>query len=144
MVKNMTPHKIDHVGIAVQSLSDALPFYTDSLNMTLEGIEEVDSEQVKVAFLRIGESRLELLEPTSDDSPIAKFIAKRGEGIHHVALGVKDIDERISELKSRGMRMLNEQAKEGAGGARIAFIHPKSSSGVLYELCEKDNKGDDE
>jgi len=139
---NQQPHKIDHVGVAVKSLDDALPFYVENLHLTLEGIEEVESEKVKVAFLRIGESRIELLEPTSEDSPVAKFIEKRGEGIHHLALGVKQIDERIKELKEKGIRMLNEQAKTGAGGARIAFIHPKASSGVLYELCEKEKKGE--
>ncbi|HET7656998.1 MAG TPA: methylmalonyl-CoA epimerase [Bacillales bacterium] len=128
---------MDHIGIAVSSLDEALPFYVNHLNLTLEGIEEVASEQVKVAFLSIGETRIELLEATSSESPIAKFIEKKGEGIHHIALGVKDIAGHISELKDNGIRLLNEEPKEGAEGAKIAFIHPKASHGVLYELSER-------
>lgn len=131
------PKKIDHIGIAVRSLDEKLPFYTENLHMELLGIEAVESEGVKVAFLKIGESKIELLEPLHDESPIAKYIEKRGEGIHHIALGVDDIDGRIEELKANGLRMINEEAKTGAGGARIAFIHPASSGKVLYELCEK-------
>ncbi|PWA13186.1 methylmalonyl-CoA epimerase [Pueribacillus theae] len=142
-MEDKKPHKIDHIGVAVKSLEHALPFYVDHLNMALEGIEEVESEMVKVAFLRVGESRIELLEPTSEESPVAKFIEKRGEGIHHIALGVHSINERIKDLKNDGIRMLNEQAKIGAGGAKIAFIHPKPASGVLYELCEKRATGED-
>jgi len=129
--------KIDHVGIAVKSIEDALPFYVETLKLPFLGMEEVESEKVKVAFLQIGESKIELLEPTSPDSPIAKFIEKRGEGIHHVALGVDDIEGRIAELKANGIQMINDQPKIGAGGAHVAFMHPKSTGGVLYELCEK-------
>lgn len=131
------PKKIDHIGVAVKSIEEALPFYTEHLHLTLEGIEEVPTQGVKVAFLKIGESKIELLEPLTEDSPIAKFIEKRGEGIHHVALGVDDIDERIKEMKENGIQMINEKAVPGAGGAKVAFIHPKSTSGVLYEFCEK-------
>ncbi len=141
MVQKQKPQKIDHIGIAVKSIENTLPFYVEQLHLELEGIEEVESEQVKVAFLRIGESRLELLEPTSENSPIYKFIEKRGEGIHHIALGVNDIEKRLEELKTNGISLINEQPKIGAGQAKIAFIHPKSASGVLYELCEK-QKGD--
>ena len=98
MSQNEKPHKIDHIGIAVKSIEEALPFYVEQLHLELEGIEKVESEQVKVAFLRIGESRIELLEPTSEYSPIYKFIEKRGEGIHHIALGVNDIEKRLEEL----------------------------------------------
>ncbi|MFJ5715628.1 methylmalonyl-CoA epimerase [Neobacillus sp. NPDC093127] len=129
--------KVDHIGIAVKSLELTLPFYTNVLKLTLLAIEEVDSQKVKVAFLQAGQTKLELLEPTSEESPIAKFIEKRGEGIHHVALGVESIEERISEMNEKGIRMIDEQPRLGAGGAHIAFMHPKSSSGVLYELCEK-------
>jgi len=129
--------KIDHVGIAVKSIEDVLPFYVETLNLPLLGVEEVESEKVKVAFLQVGESKIELLEPTSPDSPIAKFIEKRGEGIHHVALGVDDIEGRIAELKANGIQMIHDQPKIGAGGAHVAFMHPKSTGGVLYELCEK-------
>jgi methylmalonyl-CoA/ethylmalonyl-CoA epimerase len=129
--------KIDHIGIAVHSIEKALPFYTDVLNLTLLGIEEVDSEKVKVAFLKIGESKFELLEPTSSESAIAMFLEKRGEGIHHVALAVDSIEARIKEIKEKGIRMINETPKQGAGGAMVAFMHPKSTGGVLVEYCEK-------
>lgn len=131
------PKKIDHIGVAVKSLEQSLPFYVSHLNMKLEKIEEVSSEKVKVAFLRVGESRIELLEPTSSDSPIATFIEKRGEGIHHIALSVDDIDARLREMKTNGIKLINESAKTGADEAKIAFIHPKSTGGVLYELTEK-------
>jgi methylmalonyl-CoA/ethylmalonyl-CoA epimerase len=129
--------KVDHIGIAVKSLEDTLPFYTDVLNLPLLGIEEVDSQKVKVAFLQAGETKLELLEPTAEDSSVALFIEKRGEGIHHVALGVESIEERIVEMREKGIRMIDNQPRPGAGGADIAFLHPKSASGVLFELCEK-------
>jgi methylmalonyl-CoA/ethylmalonyl-CoA epimerase len=129
--------KIDHIGIAVRSLDDSLPFYTEALGLALLGIEEVESEKVRVAFLKIGESKLELLEPTSAESPIAIFLEKRGEGIHHLALGVDSIQERINEIKEKGIRMINETPKAGAGGAMVAFMHPKSTGGVLVEYCEK-------
>ncbi|WHY84552.1 methylmalonyl-CoA epimerase [Neobacillus novalis] len=129
--------KVDHIGIAVKSLEQTLPFYTNVLKLTLLAIEEVDTQKVKVAFLQAGQTKLELLEPTSEESPIAKFIEKRGEGIHHVALGVESIEERIIEMNEKGIRMIDEQPRLGAGGAHIAFMHPKSTSGVLYELCEK-------
>ena len=129
--------KVDHIGIAVKSLEKTLSFYTDVLNLPLVGIEEVDTQKVRVAFLQAGSTKLELLEPTSEESTIAKFIEKRGEGIHHVALGVDSIEERIREIKEQGIRMIDEQSRPGAGGANIAFMHPKSTSGVLFELCEK-------
>ncbi|MEH7388612.1 methylmalonyl-CoA epimerase [Bacillus sp. JJ1521] len=134
--------KIDHIGIAVISIENSLPFYTNILNLHVEGIEEVESEKVRVAFIKIGESKLELLEPLSPESPIAKFIEKRGEGIHHIALGVSSIEERIQEIKVQGIRMLADEPKLGAGGAKIAFMHPKSTGNILYELCEKPAKGE--
>jgi methylmalonyl-CoA mutase, C-terminal domain len=132
--------KIDHIGVAVSSLDQALPFYVNHLMLQLEAIEEVESEHVKVAFLKVGDSRIELLEPTSKDSAIAKFIEKRGEGIHHIALGVEEIQARIDELKAQGIQFIQETPKKGAGGANIAFMHPKSAQGVLVELCEKPGK----
>ncbi|MBP2240792.1 methylmalonyl-CoA/ethylmalonyl-CoA epimerase [Cytobacillus eiseniae] len=129
--------KIDHIGIAVRSLEEALPFYTDCLKLPLLGIEEVESEKLKVAFLQAGETKLELLEPTSEESAVAKFIEKRGEGLHHVALAVDDIKERIKEMKENGIRMIQDVPKAGAGGAQVAFMHPKSTGSVLYEFCEK-------
>ncbi|HJV17688.1 MAG TPA: methylmalonyl-CoA epimerase [Bacillales bacterium] len=129
--------KVDHIGIAVHSLKETLPFYTEVLKLSLLGVEKVESEQVKVAFLQVGETMLELLEPTSVDSPIAKYIEKQGEGIHHVALGVESIEERMNEIKTKGIRMIQDEPKLGAHGKEVAFIHPKSTFGVLYELCEK-------
>lgn len=129
--------KIDHIGVAVKSIDEALPFYTDQLKLQLQGIEEVESEGVRVAFLKVGESKIELLEPLHSESAIAKYIEKKGEGIHHVALGVDSIEERIKEIKAHGIRMIHDEPKDGAGGARIAFMHPKSTGSVLYELCEK-------
>jgi len=129
--------KIDHIGIAVNSLEAVLPFYTEVLKLRMLGMEVVESQRVKVAFLEAGEIKLELLEPVSEESPIAKFIEKRGEGIHHIALGVESIEARIREIKEKGIRMIDDKPRPGAGGANIAFMHPKSASGVLYELCEK-------
>lgn len=130
------PKKIAHIGIAVHNIMDSLSFYTDSLGLTLENVEEVESEQVKVAFLKIGESRLELLEPISKESPIAKFLEKKGEGIHHIALEVDDIENRLNQLKTEGIRLINEQPKDGSNNSQIAFLHPKSTNGVLVELCQ--------
>ena len=132
MIKN-----IDHIGIAVKSLDEALPLYTETLKLKLEGIETVGSQGVKVAFILAGNTRLELLEALSPVSPIAKFIEKRGEGIHHVALGVDDIEDRIKEIKEAGLRMIDDSSRKGAHNADVAFVHPKSTAGVLYELCEQ-------
>ncbi|WHZ01645.1 methylmalonyl-CoA epimerase [Neobacillus sp. YX16] len=129
--------KVDHIGIAVRTIETSLPFYTEVLNLPLLGIEVVESQKVRVAFLKAGETKLELLEPTSEESTIAQFIEKRGEGIHHVALGVDSIEERIKEMNEKGIRMIDKEPRIGAGGAHIAFMHPKSTSGVLVELCEK-------
>ncbi|MDD2897229.1 MAG: methylmalonyl-CoA epimerase [Desulfuromonadaceae bacterium] len=128
--------KINHIGIAVKSLDDSVPFYRDNLGMTLSGIEEVTEQKVRVAMLQIGESMIELLEPTAEDSPVAKFIEKNGPGIHHIAYEVADIEAAIRKLRSDGTRMIDEQPRHGAHGTRIAFIHPKSSNGVLTELCQ--------
>lgn len=128
---------MDHIGIAVRSLETTLPFYTEVLKLPLLGIEEVESQKVRVAFLKAGETKIELLEPTTVESTIAQFIEKRGEGMHHIALGVNSIEERIIEMKEKGIRMIDEEPRIGAGGAHIAFMHPKSASGVLVELCEK-------
>ena len=128
--------KINHIGIAVKSLEETIPFYRDSLGMTLTGTEEVASQKVRVAFLTIGESKIELLEPTSDDSPVAKFLEKNGPGVHHVAYGVEDLEAAIAALTAGDTRMIDAVPRDGAHGARIAFIHPKSSGGVLTELCQ--------
>ena len=128
--------KINHIGRAVKSLEETIPFYRDSLGMTLTGTEEVASQKVRVAFLTIGESKIELLEPTSDDSPVAKFLEKNGPGVHHVAYGVEDLEAAIAALTAGDTRMIDAVPRDGAHGARIAFIHPKSSGGVLTELCQ--------
>lgn len=129
--------KVDHIGIAVKSLEETLPFYTETLGLECLGIEEVTSERVRVAFVDARNVKIELLEALQPESAIAKFIEKRGEGIHHVAFGVTSIQERIDELKDKGVQMLNDLPKPGAGGAHVAFMHPRSAHGVLYELCEK-------
>ncbi|TCT22591.1 methylmalonyl-CoA epimerase [Melghiribacillus thermohalophilus] len=130
------PKKIAHIGIAVQKLDDVMSFYHDILGLKLKGIEEVPSEGVKVAFFEIGETSIELLEPMNDDSPIQKFIEKRGEGIHHIALEVQDIEERLKQYKNQDVPLIHETPKAGAYNSRIAFLHPKAANGVLYELCE--------
>lgn len=128
--------KINHIGIAVKSLDDSLRFYRENLGMVFAGIEEVAEQKVRVAMLQIGESKIELLEPTADDSPVAKFIEKNGPGIHHIAYEVEDIEVAIAKLMSDGARMIDERPRVGAHDTRIAFIHPKSSNGVLTELCQ--------
>ena len=126
---------IEHIAIAVHTLSDAVPFYRELLGLEFEGIEEVPEQKVRVAFLRLGTTRIELLEPTSDDSPISKFLEKRGPGLHHIALATDNLDERLTSLKEAGVRLIDETPKTGAEGKQIAFVHPKSTSGVLLELC---------
>lgn len=138
MSRTVDPKKISHIGIAVKDLEAALPLYTDLLGLPLEGVESVPSEGVKVAFLRIGETRIELLEPLGPDSPIASFLDKKGEGIHHIALEVDGIEQRLRLLSEKGIRLIHDRPKRGAHGARIAFLHPKATGGVLYELCEPD------
>ncbi|MFS0917015.1 methylmalonyl-CoA epimerase [Brevibacillus sp. 179-C 1.1 NHS] len=130
------PNKIAHIGIAVKNLEKTLPFYTEQLGLELVGTEIVESEQVKVAFLKIGESHIELLEPLSESSPIAKFIEKRGEGIHHIAFDVDDVTLRLAKLKEQGIPLIHEVPKAGAHDALIGFLHPKAAGGVLYELCQ--------
>jgi len=128
--------KINHIGIAVQSLEDSLPFYRDILAMPFAGVEEVAEQKVRVAMLGIGESKIELLEPTSPDSPVAKFLEKNGQGIHHIAYEVDDIEGAIASLVAAGARMIDDKPRSGAHGTKIAFVHPKSSNGVLTELCQ--------
>jgi len=129
--------KVDHIGIAVKSLDEALNFYENTLGIKCVETEVVEEQKVKVAFLPIGDTEVELLESTEEDGPIAKFIEKRGEGIQHIAYRVDDIEEAIADLKAKGIRMIDEKPRYGAGGAKIAFLHPKSTFGVLIELCER-------
>ncbi|WP_301108293.1 methylmalonyl-CoA epimerase [Sporosarcina sp.] len=130
-------NKVDHIGIAVRNMEESLEYYIHTLGLEVMAIEEVDSQGVKVAFIDAHNVKIELLEPMSETSPIAKFIEKRGEGVHHIAFGVSDIRTRMQELKEKGVNLLQDEPKPGAGGAEVAFMHPKSSFGVLYELCEK-------
>jgi methylmalonyl-CoA/ethylmalonyl-CoA epimerase len=128
--------KINHIGIAVKSLEESIPFYRDLLAMPFAGIEVVAEQKVRVAMLQVGESKIELLEPTSEDSPVAKFIEKNGSGIHHLAYEVEDLEAAIARLMAEGARMIDEKPRVGAHGSHIAFVHPKSSNGVLTELCQ--------
>jgi methylmalonyl-CoA/ethylmalonyl-CoA epimerase len=130
--------KIDHIGIAVKNLDEALKFYEEVLGIKCVGTEVVEEQKVKTAFLPIGDTEVELLEATDEDSPIAKFIEKRGEGIQHIAYRVDDIEKALEEVKAKGIRLIDEKPRKGAGGAKIAFLHPKSTYGVLIELCERE------
>ena len=130
--------KINHIGIAVSSLEDHIPFYRDVLKLEMLGREEVAEQQVKVALFRVGEVKMELLEPTSAESPIARFIEKRGEGIHHIAYETGNIAGALESLTKKGIRLIDEQPRRGAHGTQIAFIHPKSCGRVLTELTEID------
>ena len=125
---------LDHVGIAVKSVEEALAFYRDTLGLEVEPPEDVTSQRVRAHFVGVGESTLELLEATAEDSPIARFIAKRGPGMHHVALRVDDIVAALAELKAKGVRLIDEQPRPGAHGALVAFLHPSSTHGVLVDL----------
>jgi len=129
---------IDHIGIAVNNLDEAISLYRDFLGLKLESVHVVEDQKVKVASLSTGEeTRIELLEPTESESPVAKFIEKRGEGIHHIALKVRNIETVLEELKEKGLTLVDEKPRVGVGKAKIAFIHPKSTRSVLIELCEK-------
>lgn len=130
-------NKIEHIGIAVKNLEDAIQTYTELLGAECYKTEAVESEGVKTAFFRVGESKIELLEASNENSPIAKFIEKKGEGIHHIAFDVTNIKESMNELASKGFQLLNEEPKNGADNKLVAFIHPKSSNGVLVELCQE-------
>lgn len=128
---------LDHIGIAVGDLSQALAFYRDALGLEVEPPEEVPSQRVRAHFVPVGDATIELLEPTSADSPVARFIEKRGPGVHHITLRVDDIRGTLDRLKARGVRLIDDAPREGAGGALIAFIHPASTHGVLVELTQR-------
>ncbi|HZX46494.1 MAG TPA: methylmalonyl-CoA epimerase [Clostridia bacterium] len=129
--------KVDHIGIAVSNLEETLKVYTEILGLELSGVEVVEDQKVRVAFLPIGDTEIELLESTQPDGPIAKFIEKKGEGIQHIAFRVEDIHAALEDMRQKGVRLIDEQPRYGAGGAQIAFLHPKSTHGVLVELCER-------
>jgi methylmalonyl-CoA/ethylmalonyl-CoA epimerase len=133
--------RLDHVGIAVSSLSDALSFYRDALGLEVETPEDVASQRVRAHFIPVGESAIELLEATSEDSPIAKYVAKRGPGLHHITLRVDDISAALVQLKAKGVRLIDESPREGAHGSLVAFIHPSAAHGVLVELKQVSREG---
>ena len=133
----MKPTVIDHIGIAVSDLDEALKFWEGNMGVKCHGVEEVAEQKVKTAFLPVKDTEIELLAGTSHDSPVSKFIEKKGEGIQHIAIRVDDLEATLEELKAKGVRLIDEKPRIGAGGAKIAFVHPKSSRGVLLELCER-------
>lgn len=133
----MIIEKIDHIGIAVDSIEKWVGYYKDVLGLKYLGSEEVSGQNIRVAFFEIGDSKIELVEPTSDDSPIAKFLEKRGGGIHHIAVLVDDIEAALARHQEAGARLIDEKPRIGAHNMRMAFIHPKSSGGVLMELCQE-------
>lgn len=132
----MNAYKIDHIGVAVASIDDALAIYR-ALGLEEKHREEVPSQKVLTAFLPAGESRIELLQPTAEDSPVARFLAKRGQGIHHICFGVRDIEASVAELQRRGFRLINSRPAPGADGKKIVFLHPDSGNGVLIELSQE-------
>jgi len=130
--------KVDHIGIAVQSIAETKKLYQDLLGLEHAGSETVAEQKVTTAFFPVGDTEVELLESTAADGPIAKYLEKRGEGVQHIAFRVENIEEALIELKAKGIRLIDEQPRKGAGGAKIAFLHPKSTYGVLIELCERE------
>jgi methylmalonyl-CoA/ethylmalonyl-CoA epimerase len=133
----MKPTAIDHIGIAVASIEESLKFWEMALGIKCTGIEEVAEQKVKTAFLPLGDTEVELLEATDPESPVAKFIEKKGEGIHHLAIRVENLEEALEEMKALGLKLIDEKPRYGAGGAKIAFVHPKTAGGVLLELSER-------
>jgi methylmalonyl-CoA/ethylmalonyl-CoA epimerase len=129
--------RVDHIGIAVKSIAESLKVY-EAMGLKAVGVEEVAEQKVRVAFLPIGEAEIELLESTAPDGPVAKYIEKNGEGIQHVALRVDNLEAALAEMKAKGVRLIDEKPRYGAGGAKIAFVHPRSTGGVLLELSERD------
>jgi len=130
--------KVDHIGIAVKSIAEAKKFWEGVLGVKLTGEEVIPEQKVKVGFFPMGESEVELLESTDPDGPVAKFIESKGEGIQHIAFRVENIEETLADLKAKGVRLIDEKPRYGAGGAKIAFIHPKATFGTLVEICQRD------
>jgi methylmalonyl-CoA/ethylmalonyl-CoA epimerase len=133
---------IDHIGIAVKSIDEGKKFYADILGLEMEKTEVIEEQKVKTGFFPITDSEIELLESTEPDGPVAKYIDSRGEGVQHIAFRVENIDDALKELKGKGVRLIDQEPRKGAGGTRIAFIHPKETHGVLVELCEKEERKD--
>ena len=136
----MKPSHIEHIGIAVRSLDEAIPFYEKMLGTKCYAVEEVKDQKVRTAFLKIGQTKIELLESTDTEGPIGKYIEKRGEGIHHIAYAVENIESHLEEAEEAGIRLIDQQPRKGAEGLDIAFLHPKSTFGVLTEFCEDKSK----
>jgi methylmalonyl-CoA/ethylmalonyl-CoA epimerase len=135
----MKVKRIDHIGIAVKGIEQAGKFYTDILGLEIEDIEHVSDQKVKVAFVPVADSEVELLESTDSDGPVAKYLDSRGEGVQHIAFRVENIEKALRELKEKGVRLIDQAPRKGAGGAKIAFIHPKETNGILVELCERED-----
>jgi len=131
---------IEHIGIAVENLEEAIEYYENTLGLVCYAIEEVTDQKVKTAFFKIGQTKIELLESTDPEGPIGKFIEKRGQGIHHMAFATNNIEESLKEVKNKGVRLIDKSPRKGAEGLDIAFLHPKSTFGVLTEFCEDKNK----
>jgi methylmalonyl-CoA/ethylmalonyl-CoA epimerase len=136
----MKPSHIEHIGIAVKSLDSAIPYYERLLGTPCYAVEEVKDQRVKTAFFKVGQTKIELLESTDPEGPVGKFIEKKGEGIHHIAFAVNGLEEALDEIKESGIQLIDQQPRKGAEGLHIAFLHPKSTFGVLTELCEDKNK----
>lgn len=128
---------IEHIGVAVKSIEEHLPYYENVLGLKCYNIETVEDQKVKTAFFKIGQTKIELLEPTSEDSTIAKYIEKRGEGVHHIAFATNNVNEALNEVEAKGVKLIDTKARPGAEGLNIAFLHPKSTGSVLTELCEQ-------
>jgi methylmalonyl-CoA/ethylmalonyl-CoA epimerase len=136
----MKPSHIEHIGIAVKSLDESIRFYEEVLGLQCYNIEEVKDQKVRTAFFQVGDTKIELLESTDEGGPISKFIEKKGEGIHHIAYAVENIEDKLKTAEERGVRLIDKQPRKGAEGLDIAFLHPKSTHGVLTELCEDKTK----
>jgi methylmalonyl-CoA/ethylmalonyl-CoA epimerase len=137
----MKPTHIEHIGIAVSNLEESIKFYENVLGFKCYAIEEVKDQKVKTAFFMVGQTKIELLESTDPEGPIGKFIEKRGEGVHHIAYAVEGLEDALVHMESKGVRLIDQQPRKGAEGLHIAFLHPKSTGGVLTELCEDKKEG---
>lgn len=134
----MKPTHIEHIGIAVESLEESIPYYEKVLGLECYAIEEVKDQKVKTAFFMVGQTKIELLEATSEESPIAKYMEKKGPGIHHIAFAMEDVDQALTEAEENGVRLIDQKKRPGAEGLQIGFLHPKSTGGVLTEFCGKE------
>ncbi|MFO7863935.1 MAG: methylmalonyl-CoA epimerase [Salinivirgaceae bacterium] len=133
----MKPTHIEHIGIAVKSLTEAIPYYEKVLGLECYAVEEVKDQKVKTAFFKVGETKIELLESTDPEGPIGKFLAKKGEGIHHIAFAVPEVNQALTDAEENGVRTIDKEGRKGAEGLNIGFLHPKSTFGVLTELCSE-------